>query len=91
MGQFILTGLAVPPDAKEITHSKTGRFTWLTMRPMSLYESCDSTGEVSLQELFDGKLDIDGESNLNIDRLAFLIARGGWPLSVEMKDTIALD
>lgn len=61
------------------------------MRPMSLYESGDSTGEVSLQELFDGKLDIDGESNLNIDRLAFLIARGGWPLFVEKKDTIALD
>ncbi len=55
MGQFILTGSAVPPDTKEITHSGTGRFTWLTMRPMSLYESGDSTGDVSLQEIFDGK------------------------------------
>ena len=91
LGQFILTGSAVPPDTKEITHSGTGRFTWITMRPMSLYESGDSTGEVSLQEIFDSKLDIDGKSNLNIDRLAFLIARGGWPLSLEMKDSIALE
>ena len=51
-GQFILTGSAVPIESKEITHSGTGRFTWLTMRPMSLYESGESTGEVSLKELF---------------------------------------
>ena len=52
-GQFILTGSAVPVDSKDITHSGTGRFTWLTMRPMSLYESADSTGQVSLKDLFD--------------------------------------
>ncbi len=91
LGQFILTGSAVPPDTKEITHSGAGRFTRLTMRPMSLYESGDSTGEVSLRNIFDGKLDVDGQSTLDIERLAFLVARGGWPLSVDMKDSIALE
>lgn len=91
LGQFVLTGSAVPPDTKEIAHSGTGRFTWLTMRPMSLFESGDSTGEVSLKELFAGTSEIDGSSNLNIDRLAFLICRGGWPQAVDMRDEIALD
>ena len=91
LGQFILTGSAVPVDTREITHSGTGRFTWLTMRPMSLYESGDSTGDVSLSELFAGKTEIDGGSNLSIDRLAFLVCRGGWPQSVDMRDEIALD
>ena len=91
LGQFVLTGSAVPADTKEITHSGTGRFTWLTMRTMSLYESDDSTGEVSLKELFDGKETIDGESNITIDRLAFLVCRGGWPQAVDMRDEIALD
>ena len=91
LGQFVLTGSAVPPDTREITHSGTGRFTWLTMRPMSLYESGDSTGEVSLKDLFDGNTEIDGESELSIDRLAFLVCRGGWPQAVDMRDEIALD
>lgn len=91
LGQFVLTGSAVPSDTKEITHSGTGRFTWLTMRPMSLYESGDSSGEVSLKVLFDGAEEIDGASELSIDRLAFLVCRGGWPQAVDMRDEIALD
>ena len=91
LGQFVLTGSAVPADTKEITHSGTGRFTWLTMRPMSLYESGDSTGEVSLKDLFGGVENIDGASSLGIDRLAFLVCRGGWPQAVNMRDEIALD
>ena len=90
-GQFILTGSAVPASTNEITHSGTGRFSWLTMRPMSLYESGDSTGEVSLKELFEGNPEFDGESSLNIERLAFLVCRGGWPQAIEMRDEIALD
>ena len=90
-GQFLLTGSAVPVDSKEITHSGTGRFTWLTMRPMSLFESGDSTGEVSLKELFEGLDEIDGASDLDIERLAFLVCRGGWPQAVDMRDEIALD
>lgn len=91
LGQFVLTGSAVPVDTKEITHSGTGRFTWLMMRPMSLYESGDSSGEVSLKDLFDGNIDVDGFSELNIERLAFLVCRGGWPQAVDMRDEIALD
>ncbi|MCD8325849.1 MAG: DUF4143 domain-containing protein [Lachnospiraceae bacterium] len=91
LGQFILTGSAVPADTREITHSGTGRFTWLTMRPMSLFESGDSTGEVSLKDLFDGMTDVDGGSEMDIDRLAFLVCRGGWPQALDMRDEIALD
>lgn len=91
LGQFVLTGSAVPPDTKDIAHSGTGRFTWLTMRPMSLYESGDSTGEVSLSDLFNGEEAIDGGSAVDIDRLAFLVCRGGWPQAVDMRDEIALD
>lgn len=91
MGQFVLTGSAVPPDTKEITHSGTGRFSWLTMRTMSLYESGDSTGEVSLKGLFSGELEVDGSSKLDLERLAFLVCRGGWPQSINMRDEIALN
>lgn len=91
LGQFLLTGSAVPADTREITHSGTGRFTWLTMRPMSLYESGDSTGDVSLKELFNGNDRIDGETNITIERLAFLACRGGWPQAVDMREEIALD
>ena len=91
LGQFVLTGSAVPPDTKEITHSGTGRFTWLTMRPMSICESGDSSGEVSLKSLFDQPDEIDGESKLDIERLAFLVCRGGWPQAIDMRDEIALD
>ncbi|MBR5769000.1 MAG: ATP-binding protein [Clostridia bacterium] len=90
-GQFILTGSAVPPDTKDITHSGTGRFTWLTMRPMSLFESGDSTGEVSLGELFAGGLQPDGENRVDLGRLAFLVCRGGWPQAVGMREDISLD
>lgn len=91
LGQFILTGSAVPANTKDVTHSGTGRFTWLMMRPMTLFESGDSTGEVSFKELFEGNLDVDGSSNIDIDRLAFLICRGGWPKAIGMRDEIALD
>lgn len=89
-GQFILTGSAVPIESREITHSGTGRFTWLMMRPMSLFESGDSTGEVSLNRLFENPNVIDGMNNLSIENLAFLICRGGWPHAVGMKEKPAL-
>ena len=91
LGQFVLTGSAVPADTKEITHSGTGRFTWMTMRPMSLSESGDSTGEVSLRELFNTPKSIDGTATVSLDRLAFLICRGGWPQAVDLRNEIALD
>jgi predicted AAA+ superfamily ATPase len=89
-GQFILTGSAVPVETKEITHSGTGRFTWLTMRTMSLYESGESTGEVSLEQLFSRPEQIRGRNELDIDKLAYLICRGGWPRAIRMKEKAAL-
>lgn len=90
MGQFILTGSAIPADTKEINHSGTGRFSWLMMRPMSLYESKESTGEISLKELFDENTNIDGENPNDIEKLAFLICRGGWPGAIDLKEKPAL-
>lgn len=90
VGQFILTGSAVPVESREITHSGTGRFTWLTMRPMTLLESGESTGSVSLAALFKGPGEIIGQSDLDIEKLAFLICRGGWPPAVDMKEKAAL-
>lgn len=91
-GQFIFTGSAVPADTDKIHHSGAGRFAWLTMRTMSLYESGESTGEVSLWDLF-GKpgVDIFGTNNLNIDSIAWLICRGGWPRATTINKEVALD
>ncbi len=91
LGQFILTGSAVPIDTKEITHSGVGRFSILTLRTMSLFESGDSTGEISLTDIFNEKKQLFGKSAIDINRLAFLICRGGWPKTIDMKDEIALD
>jgi len=91
LGQFILTGSSVPLDLSVIAHSGTGRFSWYAMRPMSLYESGDSTGEVSLKALFDGGDDVDGESRLSLEDMAFLTCRGGWPKTIDMRREIALD
>lgn len=83
-GQFVLTGSAVPPSDINTLHSGTGRFSWVTMRPMSLWESGDSTGDISLGSIFRGG-SIDGVSSLCMERLAFLICRGGWPQSIDNK------
>jgi hypothetical protein len=91
LGQFILTGSSVPADMSLVTHSGTGRFGWLKMRPMSLWESGESTGEVSLADLFNGKSDICGVSHLKLEDVAFATCRGGWPLAVNMEPEIALD
>lgn len=91
-GQFILTGSAVPAQIDEISHTGTGRFARLTMRTMSLLESGDSSGDVSLQWLFE-KHDEQpsGMSNINLDKLAFLICRGGWPNTIDKSEEDALD
>ncbi|MDR3293310.1 MAG: DUF4143 domain-containing protein [Clostridiales bacterium] len=88
-GQFILTGSARPVEDKN-RHSGTGRFVRIVMRPMSLWESMESTGEVSLGTLFKGAANISGNSKLSIERTAFLICRGGWPESILMSDKNAL-
>jgi hypothetical protein len=81
MGQFILTGSAVPADRSEILHSGTGRFSLITMRTMSLWESGDSTGDISLSDIFAGKTGMYGKNRHNIDDIAQLICRGGWPMA----------
>jgi len=87
-GQFILTGSAVPMD-NAVRHSGTGRISRMLMRPMSLYESLESSGDISLKALFDGNNDTTGLSTLTIERLAYALARGGWPASVGEQDNIA--
>ncbi len=78
-GLFILTGSAVPPDTKDIFHSGAGRMSWLRLRTMSLWESGESSGDVSLAELFVNPDKIDGSSLLDMESLAFVTCRGGWP------------
>lgn len=90
-GQFILTGSAVPAKMDDINHSGAGRFAWLTMRPMSLFESGESTGEVSLTELFNGPQEILGFNKLTLENMARLICRGGWPYATMMDNELALD
>ncbi len=90
-GHFILTGSSVPANMSETSHSGTGRFAWLTMRNMSLFESGESTGEISLRSLFDGNLDISGTNTLNIEKIAHLVCRGGWPDTLGLEEDIALD
>lgn len=93
VGQFILTGSAVPDKEaeKEIIHSGTGRFAWLTMRPMSLFESGESNGKVSLGNLFTAPENILERNELKLQDIAFLICRGGWPMSVGLPEEAALE
>jgi predicted AAA+ superfamily ATPase len=81
-GQYILTGSAVPRDDRKPKHTGTGRISRLRMRPMSLFESEESTGSVSLKSLFEGQAEIVGESLLTIPDIAEIICRGGWPETV---------
>lgn len=87
--QFILTGSSVPADFSEMFHSGVGRIARLLMRPMSLYESEDSNGSVSLLDLFADE-NISGISELSLEKLAYLICRGGWPKTVDIDEKIAL-
>ena len=88
-GQYILTGSAKPTDDLK-RHSGTGRMARITMRPMSLYESRESTGEVSLGDLFSGIPSISGNSHVTFNRIAYLVCRGGWPEAIGDDDGTAL-
>ena len=89
--QFILTGSSVLPLANSTVHSGTGRFSRIKMRPMSLFESGESNGMVSIGDLFNGKTLSLQENSLDIDDLAFLTCRGGWPWATLLQKEIALD
>ncbi len=89
-GLFILTGSAVPLE-KSTAHTGTGRISRMMMRTMSLFESKDSTGEVSLKALFEGTQEEGAKSPLSIEDISYLICRGGWPMSLSMPREYALD
>ena len=88
-GQFILTGSAVPKDNATM-HTGTGRIARLAMRTMSLYESGESTGGVSLSDLFEGKPLSTAFSSLTIEAISHAICRGGWPAAVKMRSVDSL-
>ena len=89
-GQFILTGSVIPARTDDM-HSGTGRISRMKMRTMSLYESGESSGEISLRELFERKTDMFGKSKITLEQIAFALTRGGWPAAVnEHRETNAL-
>lgn len=92
-GKYILTGSSTPADKTEVHHSGAGRITPVRMRPMSLWESKESSGEVSLQTLFDGGKDFPWNLNqdFTLGKVAHLICRGGWPVSVSAPEDIAIE
>ncbi len=88
-GQFILTGSATPKD-NVVRHTGTGRISRMSMRPMSLFESLDSKGSVSLKDLFNNKKKFEEISQISIENIAYLIVRGGWPDSIGNSEKIAI-
>jgi predicted AAA+ superfamily ATPase len=88
-GQFILTGSSVPPELDKSTHTGTGRIVRMKMRPMSLYESRDSNGQVSLGAMFEGN-DISGSDDHDINDISFYICRGGWPKAIGKSEKVSL-
>ena len=89
-GQFILTGSAVPKD-DGMHHTGTGRIARIVMHPMSLFESKESNGKISLVNLLNGNIDVNGiESQLDIESLVYAICRGGWPASMGISKQAAL-
>lgn len=89
-GLFILTGSAEPVDQSLISHSGTGRVGWVKMRPMSLWESGESSGGISLAALFEGKFDAERAIDYSLRDICFLICRGGWPKALEKSERAAL-
>lgn len=90
-GQFILTGSAVPSNYESIQHTGTGRIARVRMRPMSLFESGESNGKIRLIDLYDKPEKIAAVNKLNLQKIAFLVCRGGWPRATFQKDDIALE
>ena len=94
-GQYILTGSSTPIENNNDDlklHPGTGRFAFLNMKPMTLYESNDSNGKISLKDIIDGKTQIDGiKSNITYEKLAYLVCRGGWPEAIDLEENQALN
>lgn len=92
-GKYILTGSSTPADKTDIHHTGAGRIAPLTMRPMTLWESKESKGTVSLKDLFEGGKNFpwDMNADFTLDDIAFLLCRGGWPISVLAQRDIAIE
>ncbi len=88
-GQFILTGSAVPNEFDDSMHTGIGRISKLLMRPMSLFESKDSSGEISIKDLFKGE-NISAINETSLEKIAFFICRGGWPKAIGLDEKPAL-
>ena len=86
-GQFILTGSVIPVRTDDM-HSGTGRISRMKMRTMSLFESGESSGEISLLDLFEGKKEMFGQSKAPLEQIAFILTRGGWPAAVNEKSEV---
>lgn len=89
-GHYIFTGSAVPADDTKISHTGTGRFAWVTMRPMSLWETEESNGSVSLLDLFNGKMQATVAPEYSLEEIAYMLCRGGWPASIGLTSEAAL-
>ena len=89
-GQFILTGSSVPADASRIVHTGTGRIARMRMRPMSLFESGDSSGSTGLGSIFAGESLQPSQAGATVEHLAFLLCRGGWPRAARLQSDIAM-
>lgn len=91
-GEYILTGSSTPSDKRKIQHNGAGRIVSLMMKPMSLFESLDSKGTISIKDLFDGnyKHFDDPNTEMTLEKAAFLVCRGGWPDSLGLEDDIAI-
>lgn len=84
-GQFLLTGSAKPTEDKTM-HTGTGRISRVLMRPMSLYESKESDGKISLKDLFNNDVEVDIKADISLEKIIKWIIRGGWPLSLYIKN-----
>ena len=89
-GWLVFTGSAVPADMSQVKHTGTGRFGWLTMRPMSLWESGESNGRMSLLSLFAGNATDAVSIDMTLERIAYLVCRGGWPGALSMSESSSL-
>jgi len=91
MGQFVLTGSSVPVEEDKRRHSGNGRYGWIDMRPMSLWESGESSGKISISNLFDGKSFDPFEYSMDLEKLAFIVCRGGATFVANMKKVSDID
>jgi len=91
-GLFILTGSTIPPKKEGKLHTGIGRFSFVEMKPFTLYESGDSSGSISLEDILNERVVVRGQkSDIDYKRLAYLTCRGGWPTALKRNEKISLE